>query len=697
MFRTVFLFLTVSVLLMPHPVLADDQAKKTGATVLPDVLVTAERADQSLAVPTTEQAAKRLSMTPGGVDVIDVETVKTGRATTLQDLLGYSPGVFVQPRIGAEEARLSIRGSGIARTFHLRGIKLLQDGVPINQADGGGDFQAIEPLALQHVEVYRGANALAYGSTTLGGAINFVSPTGYTADVMQGRFEAGNHGYLRSQLSSGEVLGPLDYYASLSHFTQEGFRAHSEQNNKRLFANAGLRLGDHVETRWYLTTLDTKSNLPGNLTKAQLQANPSQAAAANITNNQKRDFDLIRLANKTVWEQDSHRVEGSVFWTYKDLFHPIFQVLDIVSDDVGFETRYRNTAELAGHRNQLTLGFTPVWGFVDDDRFANTGGNRGNRTAETKQRSYNLDFYVEDQWYVLPHLALVGGTQLTYAVRKADDFFLTNGDNSGRQVFHGFSPKAGVRYEVTERSQVFANVSRSFEPPSFGELTNVAAGGIVRLDPQRATTLEVGSRGQEGRIEWDVAYYHAWLSDELLSLNDGAGNPLGTVNASDTTHQGIELGLGVEVLRELLVQPTDHAEGDRIRLHGIYTWSRFVFEKDPVYSTNHLPGIPDHFLRAELLYEHPIGFYAGPNLEWSLTEYPVDLANTLYAARHAILGLKAGYRTRKGASVFIEAKNLTDERYAATTGVIADARGLDSAQFLPGNGRTWLAGVEWRW
>jgi hypothetical protein len=33
---------------------------------------------------------------------------------------------------------------------------------------------------------------------------------------------------------------------------------------------------------------------------------------------------------------------------------------------------------------------------------------------------------------------------------------------------------------------------------------------------------------------------------------------------------------------------------------------------------------------------------------------------------------------------------------AATTGVIADARGRDSAQLLPGDGRSFFAGIDWR-
>ena len=44
----------------------------------------------------------------------------------------------------------------------------------------------------------------------------------------------------------------------------------------------------------------------------------------------------------------------------------------------------------------------------------------------------------------------------------------------------------------------------------------------------------------------------------------------------------------------------------------------------------------------------------------------------------------------------MEGRNLANTKYAATTGVIANADGLDSAQFWPGDGRAVYAGVEWR-
>ncbi|MGH8083360.1 MAG: TonB-dependent receptor plug domain-containing protein, partial [Lysobacter sp.] len=157
--------------------LADTDADAApAAKTLGPVRVHGHRVDP-IAVDGVERARERLDQRAGATSLVDGESYRDRRVGTLTDALGYAAGVFVQPRFGAEEARLSIRGSGLQRTFHGRGLELLQDGSPLNLADGGFDFQAVEPLSARYIEVYRGANALEFGAATLGGAINFVSPT----------------------------------------------------------------------------------------------------------------------------------------------------------------------------------------------------------------------------------------------------------------------------------------------------------------------------------------------------------------------------------------------------------------------------------------------------------------------------------------------------------------------------------------
>ncbi len=670
----------------------------------------------SLTVPAIESLRTELKSIPGGVDVIDAETYKRGKATTLKDVLDYSPGVFVQPRFGAEEARISIRGSGIQRTFHGRGLKLMQDGVPVNIADGGFDFQAIEPLVAKAVEVYRGANALQFGSTTLGGAINFISPTGYDASPLTARAEFGSFGTVRGLLSSGGVSGKNDYFLSLSHVSQDGYRDHSKQSNQRLFANVGHRFNDQLETRFYLTLALTDSELPGNLTKAQLEANPRQAqrnAGAKIfdyiDSNWKRDFDLLRLANKTTWQDGDQKLTFTSFWSRKDLHHPILFVIDQMTNDFGAGIRYDNTAELAGHANRFTLGLTPTWAYIDDERHDNVRGRRGTKRASMQQRALNFDVFAEDQFWMTKSLAVTVGTQLSYAERSNQNAaVLANNAFNNNQNWWGFSPKLGLLFQPDSNTQVFANISRSFEPPSFGELVGsklqfqfptglyLASTPAVALQAQTATTAELGSRGTRGAFQWDAAYYFSWLDNELLEFQiaPGVGQ---TKNAEKTIHQGIELGLGFDFLHsDNAESPAAKSTRDKLVLQTHYLWNNFRYNNDATYGNGPLAGIPEHYVRTDLTYSTPSGFYVGPNIEWVPQGYRVDAKGTLFTDPYFLVGARAGFRRATGWSVYVEGRNLADKHYAATTGVVSDATS-SPAQFLPGDGRAFYVGFEFRW
>lgn len=681
----------------------------------------------ALTSPTIEEARQQIARTPGGASVVDAEETKKGRASNMADVFKYTPGVIAVSRFGAEEARLSIRGSGIQRTFHGRGIKLMQDGVPLNLADGGFDMQAVEPLATKYVEVHRGANALQHGATTLGGSVNFITPTGYDASKVQARQEYGSYGYLRSQISSGQVIGPADYYLSLTRVSQDGYRNHSEQENYRVVANTGWRINPDLETRFYFNYVDTTSELPGSLTRREFHADSTQAdrsGTGSLRFDNHRDFNYVRVANRTTYRWGKERAEFGLGWSYKDLDHPITPfagVIDQVSNDFVLNFRYTNENDVAGHRNILTLGASPTYGRVEEGRFHNRFGHRGPQqlrhpdfpfitisNQDTTQRSANLDFFGEDQFYVLDKLALVGGIQISRAYRDLEDNFPVtlpaDQDNSDDFAWWGISPKLGLRYEWTKRSQAYFNASRSFEPPTFGELVSRGGfAGLVDLNPQRATTIEVGTRGEEGRFAWDFSFYHAWVDGELLTTTDPLrpGVTL-TLNAKDTTHTGVELGFDVELFSGIAAKGKGGnkygADRDRIVLRQVYTWGRFRFDDDNRFGNNQIAGLPEHLYRAELNYEHPVGFYAGPNLEWVPEAYAIDHANNMYSDGYALVGFKAGYKTKRGFSAFVEGRNLADHAYVATPGVSDVITNNNTARVLaPGDGRAFYIGLEWKW
>jgi iron complex outermembrane recepter protein len=655
------------------PVTPDADA--AGGWRLPRVEV---EADVDASSAPVDAAKRRLGEIAGAATVVDAERYREQRASTLADALGYAAGVFVQPRFGAEESRLSVRGSGLQRTFHLRGLELMQDGVFLNQADGGGDFQAVEPLAARYIEVYRGANALQYGAATLGGAINFVSPTGRSAPPLDLRLEGGSFGYLRGQAALAGAGESQDYYASVTAFKQDGFRDHAKQETYRLFSNYGIGF-DGGETRFYLARVDTNSALPGSLTWAELQADPRRAAPNSLALDQRRDFDLTRIANRTTFELgDADTIDVGVFYAAKHLNHPISQIVVQDSRDYGANLRWRRET---GERNVLSAGLALIAGTIEDERYVNVRGERGTLVNGFHDEATRYSAFVEQQYYVTERTALVLGLQGSRNRREADDTVITNArDESYARTYSGVSPKLGLRYEPEAGVSVFANVSRSYEPPSFGEL----AGGpqVTLVDAQTATSAEAGIRIERERLSLDAALYRADLRDELLSLTDADGNPRGTVNAARTRHQGLEFGASWRVT-------------DAIELRTAYLWNDFRFDGDPVFGDNRLAGIAPQLLRAELRWNlGPV--YLAPNLEWSPQRSYVDHANTLAAPSYAIAGLRFGGDWQQRWRWFVDARNLGDRRYAATTGAIANALGRDSRQFLPGDGRSVFVGLEWR-
>jgi len=96
-----------------------------------------------------------------------------------------------------------------------------------------------------------------------------------------------------------------------------------------------------------------------------------------------------------------------------------------------------------------------------------------------------------------------------------------------------------------------------------------------------------------------------------------------------------------------------------------------------------------------LLYKHPSGFYAGPNVEWAPGRYFADNANSLTVDPYALLGLKLGFDAGEPWSVYVEGRNLTDKRYISTV-AIAGVADTGSQIFNPGTGRAVYGGIRVR-
>lgn len=692
---------------------AADEPPTNTISVLPPVTVLGQWTNSSLTSPSIPRAEEENTQIPGGFTVKTSDEMKLGRSSNFRDLLQGTPGVFLQSENDMEVSKISVRGSGIDSADEPLGVEFLLDGMSFQQGDGEVILEDFDVGTIRYAEVYRGANAFQYGGLTLGGAINLVPYTGYDAAPLQVSMEAGSYGFVRGQVSAGGVDGPFDYYASVMSRYRDGYRDHSRENTGLFFSDLGYKIDNHLENRVYITVDHTDRELPAGLTKEQLNTDPTAAEPEAVAQDWDKEWVYFRLADKLSYLKDGHQLDAGVYWWHRDLEAKGFYATNDLqqgiqkygSDNVGINLDSITHEDLFGQRNVFTIGLVAAMEREADHNFANLGGDLGPTIGRDVELSVNVPFYAQNQHYLTEALSVVTGIQAVYALRDFTDLFTDtlSGDQSKSQNFYGINPKVGVIYEFNERDQAFLNFSGSWQPPSFDNMVNFDEGPGVSLvytplQPQNAWTVETGTRGEQGRFDWDLALYRSWLRNELLDLYDAEDNDRGDVNVRSTVHQGIEAGLGIVLLDSVFVKRQGEKAGDRLKLDQTYTLNDFHFVDDSVYHDNRLGGIPIHVYEANLVYQMPCGFYVGPNVQCNLTPYPVDQQNTLDAGSYALLGFKIGLEWVRGFSVFFQADNLTDKRYASSVDPIPNGTTPANPQvFHPGDGRSFYGGVSYTW
>ncbi|MEL6062767.1 TonB-dependent receptor family protein [Methylobacterium sp. DCY52] len=653
----------------------------------------------SLSVPSVDRQRATLYRTVGSVAFVDAATLQDRYANTIRDVLKDVPGVYVQERYG-QELRLSVRGSGIARGYHLRGLEILQDGIPFNLADGSGDFYQIDPLALRAVEVYKGGNALTFGATTLGGAVNFVTPTAYTAlapNIL--RIDGGSFGTIREQAQMSRIDGPLDVLVNATLTNSDGFRAHEAQATRNFNATLGYRIAPDIETRFYLGTYLTDQKLPGSLTLGQSLATPTLANPSAITGNQSRKVETERIANRTSFLLDIGKLDVDTWAIHKSLYHPIFQALDQDGWTYGISPHWAGTFDLGGFRDNVVLGLRAFAGQNLALQFVNIRGQRGAQTLNALQSASNYEAYGENRFWFLPDVALMTGAKAFSSNRTYSDKGGLPGDVTPRfadATYAGLNPKIGLLWQPLPDVQVFGDITRSRDVPDFTDLAqqNLLNTTFVPLRAQRAWTYEAGARGRIDRLAFDVTLYRADLRDELInfSTNPGLNIPAATFNTPRSIHQGVEAAVTLDLGGDLI------GAGDALSVTQIWTHNDFRFVRDPIFGNDRIAGIPTNVLRTVLTYRHPSGFHIAPAVDWVPEGAFADHANTLRVPGYALLGIEAGIDFANGVALFVDARNLTDERYVSDIAVVANARtsggAAGLAAFYPGNGRSVFAGLR---
>lgn len=657
---------------------------------------------------TEAEAEKRRAATPGGVSLVDSTEANERSVTGLAELLRYVPGIWAESAFGGDELFLSSRGSNLDATdYDKNGIKLLQDGLPVTTADGNNHNRVIDPLSARYVTVARGANAFTYGASTLGGAIDFTSPTARNSAPLALWLDGGSHGSLNGRATAGFSGTALDGLFTAETRQWDGYRDHSSQERWGIYANGGWQASDRASLRLFATYVDNDQNLPGALTRAEVFADPDQASAAALEGNYSKGVKTGRLAAKSSWTLASGASLLAGFsYEEQSLFHPIvnrilvdfdgpgpnppFEVFSLLIDtdhrDLGAMVRYDHNFG----KHELQMGLNYGDGSVEGGNYRNLGGQPNGLRERVDNAAQNTELFLVDHWRLTDRFTVVLGAQAVNAERDVQTTNVATGAvDQPNDRYSAINPRIGLLLALGDSGQLYGNVSRLFEAPTTFEMEDDVRGGNATLDPMSGLVAEFGWRGalrqtNGTRWDWEVSAYYAQIRDEILSLDDPAapGNSL-TTNIDQTLHAGLE----AQVRARFAIGRSHQLES---RLSA--TIHRFRFDGDPTYGNNRLPAAPRHVLRGELLFRHAGGFFAGPTFDLVGERY-VDFANTYLLGSYELLGVRAGF-TGDRWELFGELRNLLDENYVATLSVLnvapADARVLN-----PGSPRSFYAGLRY--
>lgn len=659
-----------------------------------------------------EEAEAQLAQVPGGSNLVDMRQPLQGRVASNQDVLAYQPGVYAQSA-GNEGVKISIRGSGINRApgAHASGLYTMLDGLPLT-GPGGTPYELLEPLWVDHVEVLRGANGFDRGALALGGAIDYVSHTGYDAPRLQVRYATGSHGYQQRQVSSGQVLGDFDYYVSLTDANADGYQDHTRSQSKGVIGNFGYRFNPNLETRFYLRYRETDNDLAGRVSKRSIEHDPRAANPLYVSRDDRRKQPgSTFVGNKTTYyiDDDSSIQTGLVYHDYPMDLREGPNRLKVAYSDVSGTFDYKRRDTLWGRESRSTLGLRVTKHLPNDgaSEFVRIPtGNTANYAPGTRIRNFTYQgsdtvLHLGNDLEIADDLWLTTGLAAIYTRRESAVTYPEGGGKTSLGDWD-YAPRLGLRYQLTPDVQLFGNLSRSVEAPHpwsliyssnlrFPAGSGAASGAQrdpIKLHNQTATTLELGGRGDSSLGQWSLAWYYAQVRHELLSvLPDPSATTPYELNASPTVHQGVEASLHSELWSRPGV--------GRLSLRQAYSFSDFHYRDDARFGDNRLPGLPMHYYQGELRYDWPLGFFAAVNTQL-VSKVAVDYANSYYADPYALFGATLGYNAPKNDwQTWIDLRNLTDKRYAATVTPGYDDKGLDAARSTPGEGLGVYLGVSW--
>lgn len=626
-------------------------------------------------VVTGTRSEQEIGKIASAVSVIPEDVIQNGqRVSTLEETLKRVPGVRVEDELGGNgsRVRIIIRGAGTRANSPagsgVRGVKVLVDGIPKNNAGGSAqDLTNIDLQSAQRIEVLKGPSSVLYGNQS-GGVVNILTEAPPEKFTIGYRQTFGAFGLFKEHLSSGASFGRFGFYAAGFRNDQEGYREQSRFHNTGFNAKLNYNIDNRSNLLVILGFDRNFQESPGPLTDAQFRQNPRQASPTFLTNNVLsvvKEFRFAAVYHRELFGQDDLEFTGYIIPRTLRPFQQIGVFIDQEFVNRGFNLRYLNQRRIGDFGNRFTVGVeyqnTPI-------RTVTTSRVTNLVTSDLDEHANTAGVYVLEEFSILPNVTITAGGRYDYVNFTSQNFALNTAE-VGR-TFTRFTPKIGVAYQPRENISLYANYSQGFETPIIGELRILPGGAFgfnATLDPQTSTNYEVGARGNflRQRVSFDVAVYRQNVRDFISPFGTFPNNSF--QNVGDVKQNGVELSSVVTPLSGLT-------------LTGTYGYSDFIFERYDNgisnFTGNRLPGVPKHSVFGELRYQSRFGVFGAIESQYVGRFFTND-ANTFSSSPYSVTNLRFGYKQPEGKGrfrfePFIGVNNIFDRQYSAFA-IINDA------------------------
>jgi Fe(3+) dicitrate transport protein len=337
----------------------------------------------------------------------------------------------------------------------------------------------------------------------------------------------------------------------------------------------------------------------------------------------------------------------------------------------GAESRLQLAHSLFGMTSEAELGLRYMTETMDDVTVAatRTTPRTGPLSKNVRDSADSVALYGQNLLQLTENVALTAGLRIEKYAQDRKDRRRTpaQGATAGSSNTE-YLPGAGLTWQFTPDLQLFASAYKAFSPA----LNSDALDGLEdqQLDAERSLNMEVGLRGGNGRLNYEMAAFRMDFDNQIIPTN--SNSQFQRTNGGATLHQGLELGAGFDL-------------GAGFSINGNTTWVPDAEFKGNRYNANGTINTPDGNRitytpewTSNLSLDYSVGgLRSSVNLHHTGAQF-TDVANTVaiaesltgfYTGRikgYTLLDLNMVYEVNSQLSFSGSIRNLADKRYMAS-------------------------------